>query len=43
MELQILAEQLLARLPSFRLDPDRPAKYHSGHIVGVESLPIVWA
>lgn len=42
VELQILAEQLLAKLPPFRLDPDRPAKYHSGNIIGVDSLPIVW-
>ena len=42
VELQILVEQLLARLPPFRLDPDRRARYHSGHIVGVDSLPIVW-
>jgi cytochrome P450 len=42
VELQILIEQLLARLPPFRLDPDRQATFHTGNIIGVDSLPIVW-
>jgi hypothetical protein len=35
-------EQLLSRLPPFRLDPARPARFHSGNIIAVDSLPLVW-
>jgi cytochrome P450 len=42
VELQVLYEQLLSRLPPFRLDPDRPPAYHVGGVVGVDTLPLVW-
>jgi len=42
VELNLLYEELLARLPRFRLDPDRPPKFHGGHVVGVEELHLVW-
>jgi cytochrome P450 len=42
IELQVLYAELLARLPTFRLDPDKPAKFHSGNIIAVDSLPIRW-
>ena len=42
LELRILYEELLARIPRFRLDPDRPATFHSGHVVAIEALPLVW-
>ena len=42
MELKILYEQILARLPPFRLDPSRPPKFHGGHVIGVDSLHILW-
>jgi cytochrome P450 len=42
VELQVLYQQLLKRLPSWRLDPDKPAKFHSGNIIAVDSLPIRW-
>jgi cytochrome P450 len=42
VELQTLYEQLLARLPPFRLDPDRPPKFHGGHVIGVDTLSLVW-
>jgi cytochrome P450 len=42
IELQVIYEQMLARLPEFRLDPDQPAKFHSGNIIAIDSLPIRW-
>jgi cytochrome P450 len=42
IELQTLYEEVLLRLPQFRLDPDRPVKFHSGHVIGVDTLPLVW-
>lgn len=42
LELQIFFEELLARLPPFRLDPDRPARFHGGLVIGVDSLNLVW-
>jgi cytochrome P450 len=42
VELQVLYEVLLARLPTFRLDPERPPTFHCGHVVGVDSLHLAW-
>ena len=42
VELQVLYQQILKRLPEFRLDPDRHATYHSGNIIAMDSLPIRW-
>lgn len=42
VELNILYEELLARLPEFRLDGEKPPKFHGGHVVGVEELHLVW-
>jgi cytochrome P450 len=42
LELQILYEQLLARLPTFRLDPAWPPLFHCGPIIGVDSLHLIW-
>jgi cytochrome P450 len=42
VEMQVVFEQLLSRLPPFRLDPARPARFHSGNIIAVDSLPLVW-
>ncbi|HEY0960365.1 MAG TPA: cytochrome P450 [Novosphingobium sp.] len=42
VELQILYEEILARLPEFRLDPDRMPRFHGGHVLGVDSLHILW-
>lgn len=42
LELQILYEELLARLPQFRLDPDKPPAYHGGHIIGLHTLHLMW-
>ena len=42
VELQVLYQQMLKRLPEFRLDPDRHATFHSGNIIAMDSLPIRW-
>jgi cytochrome P450 len=42
VELQTVYEQMLSRLPTFRLDPTKPVKFHGGHVTGVDSLPLVW-
>ncbi|MET0587484.1 MAG: cytochrome P450 [Novosphingobium sp.] len=42
IELQVIYEQMLARLPMFRLDPDKQAKFHSGNIIAIDSLPLRW-
>lgn len=42
VELQVLYQQMLARLPEFRLDPDAPATFHSGNIIAFDTLPIRW-
>ncbi|MCT2399336.1 cytochrome P450 [Novosphingobium mangrovi (ex Huang et al. 2023)] len=42
LELQTLYEELLARMPRFRLDPERPATFLCSHILGVDTLHLVW-
>ncbi len=42
VELNIVYEELLKRLPRFRLDPARPATFKGGHVIGVEELHLVW-
>jgi cytochrome P450 len=42
LELQVLYTELLARLPSFRLDPDKPVTFHAGNIIAMDSLPLRW-
>jgi cytochrome P450 len=42
VELQTLYEQMLERLPEFRLDPLHPPKFHGGPVIGVDSLTLVW-
>ncbi|MCB2080296.1 MAG: cytochrome P450 [Novosphingobium sp.] len=42
VELQVLYQQVLARLPEFRLDPDKPVTFHSGNIIAFDTLPIRW-
>jgi cytochrome P450 len=42
IELQILYEELLAGLPSFRLDPENPPKFHGGNVIGLDTLHLVW-
>lgn len=42
VELQVLHTQVLAKLPMFRLDPEKPVKFHAGNIIAIDSLPIRW-
>ena len=42
VELQVLYEQMLARLPEFRLDAATPVKFHAGNIIAINSLTLRW-
>ena len=42
IELQVLYAQVLEKLPTFRLDTDKPVKFHAGNIIAIDSLPIRW-
>jgi len=42
IELQVVYEQMLSRLPEFRLDETKPAKFHAGNIIAIDSLTIRW-
>jgi cytochrome P450 len=42
VELQILYEEVLAGLPRFRLDPKKPPTFHGGHVIGVDTLDLIW-
>lgn len=42
IEMRILYEEVLARLPEFRLDPANPPQLHGGHVIGFDSLPLLW-
>lgn len=42
LELRVLYEQLLSRLPEIKLDPDKPPVYRCGPIIGVETLHLRW-
>ena len=41
-ELQILYEEVIARMPTFRLDPAHPPVFHGGHVIGLDSLHLLW-
>lgn len=42
VELKILYEEWLARIPPFRLDPDRPWRFHPALVLSVDELPLIW-
>ncbi len=42
VELQVLWEEMLSRLPEFRLDPDQPIEYHGGHVMGISTMHLRW-
>ena len=42
LEMQIMYAELLKRVPSFRLDPESPPRYHGGIVIGMDALPLVW-
>lgn len=33
---------MLSRLPLFRRDPQHPPRFHGGHVMGPETLTLVW-
>lgn len=41
-ELQILYQEWLSRVPTFRLDPNAQPSYHGGHVIGVDTLNLLW-
>ncbi|TAK99934.1 MAG: cytochrome P450, partial [Rhodospirillaceae bacterium] len=42
LELQTLYQEMLARLPPFRLDPNHSPTCHGGNIFGLDSLRLIW-
>ncbi|MBV1918287.1 MAG: cytochrome P450 [Sphingomonadaceae bacterium] len=42
IELQTVYRQMLSRLPTWRLDPAKPPKYHAGNVIAVDELHIRW-
>lgn len=42
VELQIIVDVALARLRNIRLDPQRRVRFHGGHVIGPDTLPLVW-
>jgi cytochrome P450 len=42
IELQTLYEEMLVRLPSFRLAPGKPVTYRCGPVIGPRELHLVW-
>jgi cytochrome P450 len=42
IELQVLYEELLARIPPFRLDPQNPPSYFRSQIIGINTLHLTW-
>jgi cytochrome P450 len=42
IELRVMYEEWLARIPAFRPDPDRAPRMHGGMVMGVDTLPLVW-
>ena len=42
LELRVFFDTFLEMVPEFRLDPDRPARFHGGPALNVNELPILW-
>jgi len=42
VEMQIIVEVTLSRLKNIRLDPEHPPRYHGGHVIGPDSLSLIW-
>lgn len=42
LELKVMYETMLRRLPEFRLDPEKPPTFHGSIIAGPSSLHLVW-
>jgi hypothetical protein len=33
---------MVTRLPTFRLDPDKPVTFHGGNVIGPDQLYLKW-
>jgi cytochrome P450 len=42
IELNILYEEWLARIPPFRLNSDKPWQFHPALVLSIDALPLVW-
>jgi cytochrome P450 len=42
LELRVFLEEWMARIPDFRIDPDRPPMTYSGPVIGVSQLGLIW-
>jgi cytochrome P450 len=42
IEMQIIVEVALSRLRNIRLDPQHPPRYHGGHVIGPDTLSLLW-
>jgi cytochrome P450 len=42
LELRVLYQEWLQRIPTFHLDPKQPPQFHAGMILTVTSLPLLW-
>ena len=42
VEMQIALDVVLSRLVNIRLDPQYSPRYHGGHVIGPESLSLLW-
>lgn len=43
IELRILLEEWLKRVPPFELDAEHPWKFHGGFVYSIDSLPLRWS
>jgi len=42
IELNVMYEEWLAAIPHFRMDPDNPPTFHTGGILSLEQMHILW-
>lgn len=42
LELQVFYEEFLARIPTFRLNPAHPVRFHGGYVIGPDALHLLW-
>ena len=42
IELQVLYEEMMDRLPEFRIDRSKPLRYHGGPVWGPDKLHLLW-
>lgn len=42
VEAQVMAEEFFKRIPEWRLDPYRPARWYAGQVSGMATVPIVF-